>query len=121
MKRLALTTAVVLALSTTASQAETFMAQARVTRVDTNSYMEQLRIPQRECTKVDLPVFDQTQTIISYRREEQCIDSFRIEMKEKIRNYLVHWDWNGYRGQFYSQRPYSVNDTFTVNISVNPR
>jgi|APGre2960657505_1045072.scaffolds.fasta_scaffold05625_7 hypothetical protein len=121
MKCLALTTAVVLALSATASQAETFMAQARVTRVDTNSYMEQLRIPQRECTRVDLPVYDQTMTIISYRREEQCTETFKIVMKEKIKNYLVHWDWNGYHGQFYSQRPYFVDDTFTVNISVNPR
>ena len=58
--------------------------------------------------------------IVGYRQEERCIERVRTTYEDKIMDYTVFWNWNGYKGTFYSKRVFQVGDTVTLDLNINP-
>lgn len=153
--------------SATAANAESFMVQGKVTRVDPNWQKIQMSVPYKDCSIVEVPVYGQTRQdtggaivggiiggvignqigkgsgndiatgvgaitgaiiggqgrdqIVGYRQEERCIERVRTTYKDTITDYTVFWNWNGYKGTFYSKREFQVGDTITLDLSLNAR
>jgi len=59
--------------------------------------------------------------IVGYRRETVCrmIQNFRYE--EKIRDYTVKYDWNGYHGAVVTYNQFSVGDTISLNMDLRAK
>ena len=59
--------------------------------------------------------------IVGYRRETVCrmIQNFRYE--EKIRDYTVKYDWNGYHGAVVTYNQFSVGDTINLTMDLRAK
>ncbi len=59
--------------------------------------------------------------IVGYRRETVCrmIQNFRYE--EKIRDYTVKYDWNGYHGAVVTYNQFNVGDTISLNMDLRAK
>lgn len=164
MKQKILVLALLLGLASPAFAQQTVVGT--VTRVDVNSYMEQIRIPKKECQLIEVPIYQEgrqnpegaiiggiiggvignqigkgsgndvatgvgaitgaiiggkgNQEIVGYRQVEKCYESYTVEHQEKIKNYTVFWSWNGFKGQFYSNRSYKTGDSVNLYVNINP-
>jgi len=59
--------------------------------------------------------------IVGYRRETVCrmIQNFRYE--EKIRDYTVKYDWNGYHGAVVTYNQFNVGDKINLNMDLRAK
>ena len=163
MKQIAL--ALIFLVSATAANAQQTVV-GTVTRVDVNSYMEQIRIPKKECQIIEVPIYQEgrqnpegaiiggiiggvignqigkgsgndvatgvgaitgaiiggkgNQEIVGYRQVEKCFETYTVEHQERIKNYTIFWTWNGFKGQFYSNRSYKTGDSVNLYVNINP-
>ena len=56
--------------------------------------------------------------IIGYQQEQQCNKVRFYETQERLKNYLITYEWNGTQATSYAQNQYRVGDRITVSVSI---
>ena len=59
--------------------------------------------------------------IIGYKREERCNMVERFRYEEKIRDYTVKYEWNGYHGAVVTYNQFSVGDKINLNMDLRAK
>lgn len=59
--------------------------------------------------------------IVGYKREERChmVQNFRYE--DKIRDYTVKYEWNGFHGAVVTYNQFSVGDSINLNMDLRAK
>lgn len=59
--------------------------------------------------------------IVGYKREERCtmVENFRVE--ERIRDYTVKYEYNGYYGSVVTYNQYSIGDRITLQMDLRAK
>ena len=59
--------------------------------------------------------------VVGYRRETVCNMVERFRYEEKIRDYTVKYEWNGYHGAVVTYNQFSIGDTINLNMDLRAK
>tara|TARA_B100000780_G_C21115303_1_gene451148 strand:- start:509 stop:1045 length:537 start_codon:yes stop_codon:yes gene_type:complete len=178
MKKLLLSSALMLAMTTTAN-AGTFVVKGNITSITPNYVTVSISNPKQECKDIDIPIYSQQQSnsgdpimgnilgaivggvvgnqfgggngnkaataagaaigaitggniaknqnsnnqrnIVGYRRESRCEMINYITNEQKIKDYLVKYEYNGHYGSVYTYNQFSVGDQITLQMELRAK
>jgi uncharacterized protein YcfJ len=59
--------------------------------------------------------------VVGYRRETVCNMVERFRYEEKIRDYTVKYEWNGYHGAVVTYNQFNVGDTINLDMDLRAK
>lgn len=61
------------------------------------------------------------QVVTGYREERRCKEVMIREEQTEIKNYTIHYEWNGVFGRSYTYNKYRVGDRIPVSVTINAK